>query len=87
LAAWRNNQINNSITNNNGNIGNLRRLFGQRANQLQLFPALPPSNNNQISNHSPGKNTASSSTFGNTGNTVTDSDAIGNGTMDLLELR
>jgi hypothetical protein len=40
LAAWRNNQINNSITNNNGNIGNLRRLFGQRANSIATVPCV-----------------------------------------------
>ena len=87
LRAASNNQINCSNTQHNGNIGVYVGCSANGPINAACAPAVPPSNNNRIFDHSSSDNTNRGVVIdlGNTGNIVTDVFTGGNGSIDMLD--
>jgi hypothetical protein len=87
LRGASNNQINCSNTDENGNIGVYVGCSVNGPINGKCSPAVPPSNNNLIYDHSAQDNSKYGVVIdlGNTGNIVTDVSASGSGTKDLLD--
>jgi len=87
LRAASNNQINCSNTEKNGNIGVYVGCSVDGPINGACSPAVPPSNNNQIFDHSSSDNTKRGVVIdlGNTGNIVSDTFASGNTSIDMLD--
>ena len=87
LRGASNNQINCSNTEDNGNIGVYVGCSVNGPINGKCSPAVPPSNNNFIYDHSARNNTKDGVVIdlGNTGNVVTDVFGSSNGDTDLLD--
>jgi hypothetical protein len=87
LRAASNNQINCSNTQHNGNIGVYVGCSANGPINAACAPAVPPSNNNRIFDHSSSDNSNRGVVIdlGNTGNIVTDVFTGGNGSIDMLD--
>jgi hypothetical protein len=87
LRGASNNQINCSNSDGNGNIGVYIGCSDNGPIKAKCSPKVPPSNNNQIFDHSANSNTKYGVVIdlGNTGNIVTNVEAESNGTMDMLD--
>jgi len=87
LRAASNNQINCSNTQHNGNIGVYVGCSANGPINAACAPAVRPSNNNRIFDHSSSDNTNRGVVIdlGNTGNIVTDVFTGGNGSIDMLD--